>query len=420
VLYLTQSALAAELSAAMAKAGHLKNRGAKKRTDLYWLNSTEEPAVLLEVAFVTSSADADLYRQYFDDICQSIAETVSGQSLPAEPVEPPEQPAVPPMEVAPPTVGSGDRGSSVGWVQKSLMVSPIDGEFGPLTEQAVEDYQARKGLSVDGIVGPATWAQINADYVLPPYPPLALTPFDHETEQAICQTALESEIAEFYWDDRGYAPDGYLQGMALAYANMVRKLNAGDPVAKITAQADRLDPAHDVLSWYDDEFAALDMDNNADGLPTLRHLFVLMFGLGMRESSGRHCCGRDQSANNTDAETCEAGLFQMSWNASVCSTDVQRLFDEYYTFGRNQQSGAAFFNNDVECSQSEWACYGHGPGYDYQVLAKASPAFAVESTALVVRYLRQHFGPINRKEVQLRSEVEALLRDIEGLVTEVA
>jgi len=35
----------------------------------------------------------------------------------------------------------------------------------------------------------------------------------------------------------------------------------------------------------------------------------------MRESSGQYCCGRDTSEDNTTADTAEAGLFQMSWNA---------------------------------------------------------------------------------------------------------
>ena len=43
------------------------------------------------------------------------------------------------------------------------------------------------------------------------------------------------------------------------------------------------------------------MRNDVSGTDTLRHLFVLMIGLGMRESSGRYCEGRDQSASNTSA-----------------------------------------------------------------------------------------------------------------------
>ena len=53
VLYVTQSALAGQLSAAIASCGFI-NRGAKKRTDLYFLNNTEMPSVLLEICFVDS------------------------------------------------------------------------------------------------------------------------------------------------------------------------------------------------------------------------------------------------------------------------------------------------------------------------------------------------------------------------------
>src|ERR1700746_2933968 len=46
VLYVTQQKLAAKLSAPIAEAGGLINRGAHLRSDLYWLNGTTAPAVL--------------------------------------------------------------------------------------------------------------------------------------------------------------------------------------------------------------------------------------------------------------------------------------------------------------------------------------------------------------------------------------
>jgi N-acetylmuramoyl-L-alanine amidase len=78
VLYVTQEALARELSAAIAKAGGFIDRGPKKRTDLAFLNNTEEPAVLLEICFVDSSADVELYRKNFDRICEAIADVLCG------------------------------------------------------------------------------------------------------------------------------------------------------------------------------------------------------------------------------------------------------------------------------------------------------------------------------------------------------
>jgi len=39
----------------------------------------------------------------------------------------------------------------------------IDGVFGDQTERAVKEWQNTNGLTVDGIVGPATWASPGLD-----------------------------------------------------------------------------------------------------------------------------------------------------------------------------------------------------------------------------------------------------------------
>jgi N-acetylmuramoyl-L-alanine amidase len=75
--YVTQAGLAAEISAAIARAGELIDRGAKKTTDLFFLNNTEQPAILIEVCFVDSEADAGLYQTYFDQINEAIADVLS-------------------------------------------------------------------------------------------------------------------------------------------------------------------------------------------------------------------------------------------------------------------------------------------------------------------------------------------------------
>lgn len=53
----------------------------------------------------------------------------------------------------------GEKGERVKWVQRKLKVK-ADGNFGPDTEKAVCGFQKIKGLSVDGIVGPGTFAQL--------------------------------------------------------------------------------------------------------------------------------------------------------------------------------------------------------------------------------------------------------------------
>jgi len=75
-LYVTQQALATKITNAICSVSGLINRGAKKRSDLYFLNGTNKPAVLLEICFVDAAADVEAYTQNFDVICQAIADTV--------------------------------------------------------------------------------------------------------------------------------------------------------------------------------------------------------------------------------------------------------------------------------------------------------------------------------------------------------
>ena len=75
-LYITQETLAARVSQAISEASGLINRGAHKRSDLYFLNGTTEPSILIEVCFVDAKADCDIYRTHFESICRQIAAAV--------------------------------------------------------------------------------------------------------------------------------------------------------------------------------------------------------------------------------------------------------------------------------------------------------------------------------------------------------
>lgn len=87
-LYVSQSELAGRVAAEVAAAGELTNRGAKKRTDLYFLNNTEAPAILDEVCFVDSSYDVERYKRNFELICRGIAVEIVGEETMAEPSPP--------------------------------------------------------------------------------------------------------------------------------------------------------------------------------------------------------------------------------------------------------------------------------------------------------------------------------------------
>lgn len=66
-----------------------------------------------------------------------------------------------------PVVKSGSRGDAAKIVQGSLIAngfscgtSGIDGVFGTASVAALKKYQTKKGITSDGIVGPATWGKL--------------------------------------------------------------------------------------------------------------------------------------------------------------------------------------------------------------------------------------------------------------------
>lgn len=57
------------------------------------------------------------------------------------------------------TLKRGSRGAEVKTLQGKLNLM-ADGIFGPLTEEAVKEFQKSKGLKADGVVGAQTWAAL--------------------------------------------------------------------------------------------------------------------------------------------------------------------------------------------------------------------------------------------------------------------
>ena len=93
VWYYSRDELAAAVASEIALASGLIDRGPKYSNGLYFLNNTDAPAILIEVAFCDSKPDCDLYRAHFDDICEAIAAEIGGHEL----VDRPERPSRPPL-----------------------------------------------------------------------------------------------------------------------------------------------------------------------------------------------------------------------------------------------------------------------------------------------------------------------------------
>lgn len=226
----------------------------------------------------------------------------------------------------------------------------------------------------------------------------------------ILDIVAKSTIRNYKWLDRGVATLGYYEGMALMFARLYCRLKSGDKFAKEMAKAAG---ANDALTTYDEIFDQLGMDNDSEGPDTLRHLFTLMVGLGMRESSGRHCEGRDMAADNTTSDTAEAGLFQTSYNVRSVSPLLPEIFAAY----KIQPDGFVdFFSKGITCKPASWADFGEGDGREFQRLSKACPGFAVEFTAVAMRNTARHWGPIINKKAEVRSECHTMFLAVQHFI----
>ena len=80
-LYISQDELAARVATAISSVSGLINRGAKYRSDLYFLNGTTGSlgAILVEVCFVDAGVDCEIYETKFAQITGAIAEAITGE-----------------------------------------------------------------------------------------------------------------------------------------------------------------------------------------------------------------------------------------------------------------------------------------------------------------------------------------------------
>ena len=67
--------LAGRICTRLAKLG-FRNRGVKVTDNLYVLNQTSKPALLVEVCFVSDPDDASLYKNHKDDVAKAIVKAI--------------------------------------------------------------------------------------------------------------------------------------------------------------------------------------------------------------------------------------------------------------------------------------------------------------------------------------------------------
>ena len=243
-------------------------------------------------------------------------------------------------------------------------------------------------------------------------------------EQRITAIAGASACRQIDWPQRGVAPIGYVEGVALVFARALCTPNRPEvqAVSRAAPAAGGSADRTDALAWYASAYQSLGLSNAASGPDTLRHAYGLMIGLGMRESSGQYCVGRDRSANFTGPESAEAGLFQTSFGVSRAVPSLLPLIQSYSVGSpaclvdvfRRQSA-----TREVRCSAGDAETFGTGPGADWQRLTKACPAFAVEYAAVVLRTSggsSGEFGPIRNRAAEIRPACNAMLSDVQTLI----
>ena len=134
-----------------------KNRGVKT-ANYYMLRAVNCPSVIVEAGFMTNILEAkrmmdpDFQKEVGEECCKGVCKYL-GVAYKSGTIR------------SYPLIKSGVKGDIVNYLQYKLLSrlynpGTIDGIFGKKTTEAVKQFQKDNGLSIDGIVGPKTWAKL--------------------------------------------------------------------------------------------------------------------------------------------------------------------------------------------------------------------------------------------------------------------
>jgi murein DD-endopeptidase MepM/ murein hydrolase activator NlpD len=291
------------------------------------------------------------------------------------------------------------------------------------------------------------WAKIKADIATPmvekalssiPQPPLAtvvpVPGLGSPLVPKILELVAASPLVKYRWKDRGRSPIGYLKGMALTYARVYCNYQTGLGLPQHSRDKFAFEMAKgamansnttkDAIARYASQFRQLGADVRQDGAGVLRSLFTILFGLGMRESSGKHCAGWDRGKLNgwgnpekavePSPTNSEAGIFQISYDIGMDKGLFKELYDKYKS--GQSPSLLAYFSEGVSCNAKDKENFGTGVGMEFQQFSKDYPAFTAELAALALRTRANHWGPIRKNTAELLPDTWKLLTAIENAV----
>lgn len=209
-----------------------------------------------------------------------------------------------------------------------------------------------------------------------------------------------------YWKNRGIAPMAYMKGMAIMYAKQV----CGQGSKFI--EQDKIRSTFK-LSW--ENFSR----KHTDGLEfyglkgSALNTYTFLIGLGMRESSGRYCEGRDMSAGFAKDYSAEAGVFQSAYVDRLFNSELAPLYKKYQNGELNCE--LEVFSKGVTCKDHNKVNHGNGDGVAFQKLTKQCPALNTQWAAITMRSWYTQFYPIKHKESEFRLECRDMLMKVENL-----
>jgi len=209
-------------------------------------------------------------------------------------------------------------------------------------------------------------------------------------------------------------PRSYLRGLAFSFAKAVCNPNRAD----LAFVGSTTLGSNDALSWYGSILSSK-LGAATAGINAIRQLYTLLTGLGMRESSGVYCTGRDMSSGFSSPDTAEAGLFQTSWGAHTRSSLMTNLFNQYSASSAG--CGASWYQPGVTCKSGDLKNWGQPTdlGFKWQALTKSCPSFATEYAAVLLRLnggSKGEWGPLRTKAAEVRPECFSLYGSVQNYV----